>query len=221
MARLGDPNALKTLRAIADNPPSEEVKKAAQDVITRLTSGSKGAKKSGQTAKVVIAGPFGAGKTTFISTLSEIDVVSTEKAASSSEAASKAQSTIAMDYGRISVDEALTVYLFGTPGQRRFDFMWEIIAEGMQGFIILVDSTDPTMFKEAISTLAIFRNYASVPFLIALNKQDKADAISPDEFRKLVELDDSIKILPSIATDYESAKGIVLELLHLILEEME
>ena len=80
-----------------------------------------------QSVKMVVTGPFAAGKTEFINSVSEIDVVSTErKITRASEAATKGATTVAMDFGRITVDENLILFLFGTPGQRRFDFMWEM-----------------------------------------------------------------------------------------------
>ena len=78
-----------------------------------------------QTVKMVVTGPFSAGKTEFIQSVSEIDVVSTERKISSpAERSVKESTTVAMDFGRITVDEDLVLYLFGTPGQKRFDFMW-------------------------------------------------------------------------------------------------
>jgi len=85
------------------------------------------------TVKMVVTGPFNAGKTEFIQTVSEIDVVSTERKISSPQERVKETTTVAMDFGRITVDESLVLYLFGTPGQKRFDFMWEILSEGMLG----------------------------------------------------------------------------------------
>ena len=79
-----------------------------------------------QTVKMVVTGPFNAGKTEFISSVSEIDVVSTERQITDETSRTKEQTTVAMDFGRITVDEDLVLYLFGTPGQKRFDFMWEI-----------------------------------------------------------------------------------------------
>ena len=88
-----------------------------------------------QTVKMVVTGPFNAGKTEFIQSVSEIDVVSTErKISNSAERSVKEATTVAMDFGRITVDEDLVLYLFGTPGQKRFDFMWEILSEGHAGF---------------------------------------------------------------------------------------
>ena len=91
-----------------------------------------------QTVKMVVTGPFNSGKTQFVRSISEIDVVSTERVISSEEERVKDQTTVAMDFGRITVDDDLILYLFGTPGQRRFDFMWEILSEGMLGFIVMV-----------------------------------------------------------------------------------
>ena len=97
-----------------------------------------------QNVKMVVTGPFSAGKTQFIQSVSEIEVVSTErKLTHVQERAVKETTTIAMDFGRITVDQDLVLYLFGTPGQKRFDFMWEILSEGMLGFVVVVDSTRP------------------------------------------------------------------------------
>ena len=84
-----------------------------------------------QAVKMVITGPFSSGKTQFIQAVSEIDVVSTERKISSDAEKIKDSTTVAMDFGRITVDDELVLYLFGTPGQKRFDFMWEILSEGM------------------------------------------------------------------------------------------
>ena len=93
-----------------------------------------------QNVKMVVTGPFSAGKTQFIQSVSEIEVVSTErKLTHAQERAIKETTTIAMDFGRITVDQDLVLYLFGTPGQKRFDFMWEILSEGMLGFIVVVE----------------------------------------------------------------------------------
>src|SRR4030042_4119021 len=116
-----------------------------------------------QTVKMVVTGPFNAGKTEFIRSISEIEVVSTEKKISSEVERVKDQTTVAMDFGRISVDENLVLYLFGTPGQRRFDFMWEMLSEGMLGFIVMVDSARPETFREARRMLDTFRSYSPVP----------------------------------------------------------
>jgi small GTP-binding protein len=175
-----------------------------------------------QTVKMVITGPFSAGKTEFIQSVSEIDVVKTERGITSeTERQTKDTTTVAMDFGRITVDDDLVLYLFGTPGQRRFDFMWEILAEGMLGFVVMVDSTKPETFREAKSILETFKAYAPTPYVVAANKQDMPDAWNVDDLRVVLRIEEHIKLLPCVASDKESVKRVLLELLYSILEEME
>ncbi|MDY6874903.1 MAG: ATP/GTP-binding protein [Chloroflexota bacterium] len=173
-----------------------------------------------QTVKMIVTGPFAAGKTQFIQSISEIDVVETERRISRAEEQVKAQTTVAMDFGRITVDDDLVLYLFGTPGQRRFDFMWEILSEGMLGFIVLLDSVRPETFREAQSILETFRSYAPVPYIVAANKQDLEDAWSPEDLRIAFRIPSEVKVLPCVGTDRESVKQVLLELLYSILEVM-
>jgi uncharacterized protein len=175
-----------------------------------------------QTVKMVVTGPFNAGKTEFIRSVSEIDVVSTErKITTSPERTIKEATTVAMDFGRITVDDELVLYLFGTPGQKRFDFMWEILSEGMLGFIVMVDSTRPETFREARSILQTFRAYAPTPYVVAANKQDMNDAWDPEDLRHALRIEPGVKFLSCVATDRNSVKSVLLELLYCILDEME
>ena len=175
-----------------------------------------------QTVKMVVTGPFSAGKTQFIQAVSEIEVVATErKISTKAERAVKDATTVAMDFGRISIDENLVLYLFGTPGQRRFDFMWEILSEGMLGFIVMVDSSRPETFREARNILETFRAYAPTPYVVAANKQDDKDAWEIDDIRIALRLSPQVKLLPCIAKNKETVKKVLLELLYSILEEME
>jgi hypothetical protein len=174
-----------------------------------------------QTVKMVVTGPFNAGKTEFIRSVSEIDVVSTERRISSPSEKVKETTTVAMDFGRITVDDDLVLYLFGTPGQRRFDFMWEILSEGMLGFIVMVDSSRPETFREARSILETFRAYAPTPYVVAANKQDRNDAWELEDMRIALRLDTKVKLLSCVATEKESVKSVLLELLYSILAEME
>ncbi len=171
-----------------------------------------------QTVKMVITGPFNAGKTEFIRTISEIDVVSTERKITDETSRVKKETTVAMDFGRITVDEDLVLYLFGTPGQKRFDFMWEILSEGMLGFVVLVDSIRPETFREARRILDIFKSYANTPYVVAANKQDLEDAWSTEDLRIALKISPDVKVLPCVATDKESVKNVLLELLYSILE---
>lgn len=174
-----------------------------------------------QTVKMVVTGPFNAGKTEFIQSVSEINVVSTERKISSDAERVKSTTTVAMDFGRITVDQDLVLYLFGTPGQKRFDFMWEILSEGMLGFIVMVDSNRPETFREARSILETFRAYAPTPYVVAANKQDLPDAWDLEDIRLALRLSPEVKLLPCVATKKETVKSVLLELLYSILAEME
>jgi len=174
-----------------------------------------------QTVKMVVTGPFSSGKTQFIQTVSEIDVVATERKISSESERIKETTTVAMDFGRITVDDDLVLYLFGTPGQKRFDFMWEILSEGMLGFVVMVDSSRPETFREARRILETFRAYAPTPYVVTANKQDLPDAWDPSDMRIALRLAPDVKLLPCTATDKETVKNALLELLYSILERMD
>jgi len=176
-----------------------------------------------QTVKMVITGPYASGKTEFIRSISEIDVVSTEKEVTpgTAEALVKTDTTVAMDFWRITIDDELVLYLFGTPGQRRFDFMWEILAEGMLGFVVMVDSTKPETFREAKAILETFRAYAPTPYVVAANKQDLDEAWPADDLRIALRIEENVKLLPCVARDKDMVKTVLLELLYSILEEMD
>ncbi|MEW6646693.1 MAG: ATP/GTP-binding protein [Pseudomonadota bacterium] len=90
--------------------------------------------------KIIFTGPVGAGKTTAIGTISDIPVVSTEAAATDDTALRKANTTVAMDYGVLHLDGGAKVHLYGTPGQERFSFMWDILTVGGIGLVLLIDN---------------------------------------------------------------------------------
>jgi signal recognition particle receptor subunit beta len=171
-----------------------------------------------QTVKMVVTGPFSSGKTSFIGSVSEIPVVRTERKITDATRSVKEQTTVAMDFGRITIDKDLALYLFGTPGQKRFDFMWEILSEGMLGFVVLVDSARPETFREARRILDTFRSYSNTPFVIAANKQDDEDAWPPEDLKIALGLDKDTRVLACVATEKDSVKNILLELLYIILE---
>jgi len=99
--------------------------------------------------------------------------------------------------------------------------MWEILSEGMLGFIVIVDSTRPETFKEARNILETFHAYAPTPYIVAANKQDLPDAWEVEDIRLALRLDEGIKVLPCIAKDKNSVKTVLLELLYAILEEVD
>jgi hypothetical protein len=172
--------------------------------------------------KVVITGPFGAGKTTLIRTISEITVLSTERDISDHTKLHKERTTVAMDFGRITVDDSLVLYLFGTPGQERFDFMWEILAEGMLGFVLVVDRSRDDSFDDARKILSAFRSYGEVPYVVAVNKYDPTDPAGEIAYvKRELMLDEKISVIPISALDRGSVKNVLLALLYSALEELE
>lgn len=169
--------------------------------------------------KIIVTGPFAAGKTQFIKTISEIDVVETEKVITSKDEKDvKDRTTVAMDFGRITIDKDLVLYLFGTPGQSRFEFMWDILSEGALGVIVLVDSTKGESIIEARKIIDFFHTKLNVPYIVAANKQDLPKAWPPEYIRTYLDLDESVKVVPCVATDRESVKKVLLELLDLVIK---
>ena len=178
-------------------------------------------KHGGTAVKIVVTGPFSAGKTTLIRTISEITVLSTEKDITDSTRSRKAETTVAMDFGRITIDRDLVLYLFGTPGQDRFDFMWEILGEGMLGYILLIDSSREDSLEEAVGILAAFRKMARVPFVVALNRAAGMDPADEDRVRAVLELDEDTPVVPCDATDRESVKAVLLALLYSVVDQID
>ncbi len=170
-----------------------------------------------QQLKIVITGSFAAGKTQFINSISDIETVSTDFETSlDEEKEMKTHTTVALDFGTIAINEELTLYLFGTPGQERFDYMWEHLATGCLGYIVMVDSCRPAKFPETISLMERFTHITDAPFLVAANKQDDPASLPPAYIRRRLGLSTSIPVLPCVATDRESVKKVLLTLLEII-----
>jgi hypothetical protein len=166
-------------------------------------------------SKIVVTGPFNAGKTKFVKTISDIGVVTTERKISFREKGTKATTTVAMDYGRVQLGEH-TLHLHGTPGQARFDFMWDILALDMKGLVMLVDSAAPDTFPEAREMLGFFAARHTVPLVIAANKQDAADAVRPERLRRALDLPAQTLIMPCVASRKTSVKQVLAQLVEMM-----
>ena len=165
--------------------------------------------------KIVVTGPFSAGKTTFIKSISDIPVVSTERKITTEDRGIKAETTVAMDYGRVEIDGRV-LHLNGTPGQTRFDFMWEILAKEMNAFVVLVDSTDPPSFPEASDLIDLFYSLHEVPYLVVNNKAGMPGASSDGEVRRGTQAADFVTVMPCNATSKSSVRQVLLQVIDLI-----
>ncbi len=154
-----------------------------------------------ETVKVLVTGDFSSGKTQFIKTLTE-NVISTErKITDVKEAKEKLETTVAMDYGKIFLEDKV-IHLFGTPGQERFKFMWDVLDKNKSGFILLVDSTNVENIKNGAKFIDYFYK-DNIPFIIGCNKQDIPGALSVEEIKNILSVEGVY--LPLIATKKESA----------------
>jgi small GTP-binding protein len=165
----------------------------------------------GNTYKVVVTGPFNVGKTEFVRSISDIPIVSTERRITDQLRATKEETTVAMDYGQVRLGDDM-FHLYGTPGQPRFDFMWDILAKEMDAFLVLVDSGDRETFLQAKRLLRIFSGRDRVPCMVVANKQDRDNALPVEKITRALGLEGKTPVVPCIATDKSSVRKVLEEL---------
>lgn len=172
--------------------------------------------------KLLVAGGFGAGKTTLVGSVSEIRPLRTEERLTAESVGvddivgveSKTTTTVAMDFGRITIRDGLALYLFGTPGQDRFWFMWDELAAGALGAVVLADTR---RLADCFPSIDYFERRGT-PFMVAVNTFDDAPDYQPSAVRDALDLDPEVPLLMCDARSKESCKDVLVTLVQHVME---
>jgi signal recognition particle receptor subunit beta len=169
--------------------------------------------------KILIAGGFGAGKTTFVGSVSEIRPLQTEEVLTAVDGADdtsgveqKGTTTVVMDFGRITITEDLQVYLFGTPGQERFSFLWDELSDGALGAVVVADTR---RLADCFPSVDYFERRGT-PFVVAVNCFERDPRHTTEAIRRALDIDAHVPVLVCDARDRASARAVLIELVEYV-----
>ncbi|MEV0895797.1 ATP/GTP-binding protein [Actinoplanes sp. NPDC049802] len=169
--------------------------------------------------KILIAGGFGAGKTTMVGSVSEIRPLQTEEILTGAEGADdvsgvegKTTTTVTMDFGRITITDDLQLYLFGTPGQDRFWFLWDELSQGALGAVVLADTR---RLADCFPSIDYFEQRGT-PFVVAVNCFDEQHRFAPEAVARALDLDPGVPVVLFDARDQVAARNVLIELVEYV-----
>ncbi|MGC1394935.1 MAG: ATP/GTP-binding protein [Coleofasciculaceae cyanobacterium] len=170
-----------------------------------------------KTMRSVVAGTVGAGKTTFVHTLSDIEVVSTDRPATDETLFLKSETTVALDFGRLILSPNMDLHIYGTPGQSRFDFMWDLLIQNAHNYILLVAAHRPDNFQYSREILTFINQRVQIPMLIGLTHTDCPGAVDSAEIMKMLGYDSKSQDCPPIIKVNPTEKASVTEALVMLM----
>lgn len=170
---------------------------------------------------LVVTGPVGAGKSTFIRTVSEIDVVDTDRRATDDTSSLKQKTTVAFDFGRLQFAHNRALHLYGTPGQSRFDFMWDILIRKAQGYVVLVAANRPHEFRYSRRILTFMQHRSRVPLIIAISHSDCEGAWTPGNILVAMGYNAQKKAPTVVLVDPRNRASVVRSIVRLVQSAMQ